>query len=99
MRRKIPLFKVFVQEGASYNQLSQIPAIQEAVREEAILAIGDGIKNNKTSISLFNIDGSEYCIELDKSNWKPTLENVLKHYIEVEDYTKAIICRDLLIKL
>ena len=49
MRRKIPVFKVYIEQGASYSQLTELPEIQQIVREEAICAIKDGIEKKKAS--------------------------------------------------
>jgi hypothetical protein len=99
MRRKIPVFKVYVEQGADYSQLTEIPEIQKIVREEAIYAIKDGIEKHKSSISLFEIAQSDYYIELGKDKWKLTLENLIEHYVESEEYDKCAEARDLISKL
>ena len=99
MRRKIPVFKVYVEQGADYSQLTEIPEIQKIVREEAIYTIKDGIEKHKSSISLFEIAQSDYYIELGKDKWKLTLENLIEHYVESEEYDKCAEARDLISKL
>ena len=99
MRRKIPLFKVNMGPGAEYSQLTKIPEVRDAVMEETIYAIKDGIEKKKTSISLFEVANSDYYIELSKDNWKPTLEHLIEYYTEHEDYDKCIEVRDLINQL
>jgi hypothetical protein len=99
MRRKIPVFKVYVEQGADYSQLTELPEVQKIVREEAIYAIKDGIEKHKSSISLFEIAQSDYYIELGKDKWKLTLENLIEHYVESEEYGKCAEARDLINKL
>ena len=99
MRRKIPVFKVYIEQGASYSQLTELPEIQQIVRDEAICAIKDGIEKKKTSISLFEIAQSDYYIELGKDKWKPTLEKLIEYYSEREEYNKCLEARDLINKL
>ena len=99
MKRKIPVFKVYVEQGADYSQLTEIPEIQKIVREEAVYAIKDGIEKKKRSISLFEIAQSDYYIELGKDKWKPTLEKIIEYYIEREEYDKCVEARDLISKL
>ena len=99
MRRKIPVFKVYIEQGASYSQLTELPEIQQIVREEAICAIKDGIKKKKSSISLFEIAQSDYYIELGKDKWKSTLEKLIEYYVEREEYDKCAEARDLITKL
>jgi len=99
MRRKIPVFRVHVEPGASYSQLTELPEIQQIVRDEAICAIKDGIEKKKSSISLFEIAQSDYYIELGKDKWKPTLEKLIEYYVEREEYNKCAEARDLINKL
>ena len=99
MRRKIPIFKVNMGPGAEYSQLPHIQEVREAVMEEAILAIKDGIEKKKTSISLFEVAQSDYYIELSKENWKPTLEHLIEFYADREEYDKCAEVRDLINKL
>jgi hypothetical protein len=99
MKRKVPVFRVNAKPGASYDILTTIPEIREIVIEETIVAIKEGIKKKKKSISLFEIAGSNCYIELEKQNWKSSLENALEHYIVKEEYDKCIECRDLISQL
>lgn len=99
MRRKIPILRVSVEQGADYSQLAEIPEVRKAVLEETLYAIKEGIEKNKKSISLFEVAHSDCYIELDKQNWKVTLEKALETYIEKEDYNKCVEIRDLINKL
>ena len=55
MRRKIPIFRVVMNGGENYSQLTEIPEIIEVVIEETVVAIKDGMEKNKKSISLFEV--------------------------------------------
>jgi len=99
VRRKIPILRVYVEQGADYSQLTEMPEIQQVVREETITAIKDGIKKNKSSISLFEIAHSDYYIELSKDKWKPTLENIIEYYVEREEYDKCAEAKNLISQL
>lgn len=99
MRRKIPVFRVSAEPGSDYSQLSKIPEVQQAIREEALYAIKYGVEKHKSSISLFEVADSNYYIELSKEKWKPTLEKIIEHYLEEEEYDKCAEARDLISKL
>lgn len=96
MKRKVPVFRVSLSSGASYEQLVEIPQVKQAVIEETVLAIKHGIKTKKKSIPLFEIAGSDCYVELKKEQWKSSLENAISFYLESEDYDKCIECRDLM---
>lgn len=99
MKRKIPTFRVDKSKGGSYSQLVTLPGIREAVIKEAVEAIKDGIKRNKSTVSLFEITYSDYYVDLAKDEWKSTLENSIEYFIEKEEYPKCIEIRDLIKKL
>lgn len=96
MKRKIPVFKLTMGDGATYEQISEHPVIRKVVIEETIFAIKEGIKKKKKSIPLFQISGTTSYVELEKEKWQSTLENILGKYIEEENYDKCIEVRDLI---
>jgi len=99
MKRQIPVFRVNVQPGASYDQLHEIPEVKEVVIEEVIFAIKDAIKRKKSKIELFEVANSDYYLELDKDKFKTSLETAIEYFVEKEEYDRCIEVRDLINKL
>ena len=101
MRRKIPLFRVNVdpQYAVDYSQLTHIPEVEGAVMRETFSAIIDGMKRNKKSTPIFEIAGTNCYVELDRSQWKPTLEHLIKYYEDKEEYEMCGKCKQLINKL
>ena len=99
MKRQIPVFRVNVQPGASYDQLHEIPEVKEVVIEEVIIAVKDAIRRKKSSIELFEVANSDYYLELKKDQFKTSLETALEYFVEKEEYDRCIECRDLINKL
>jgi hypothetical protein len=99
MKRQIPVFRVHVQPGASYDQLHEIPEVKEVVIEEVIIAVRDAIKRKKSSIELFEVANSDYYLQLSKDKFKPSLEAAIEYFVEKEEYDRCIECRDLINKL
>ena len=99
MRRKIPVFRVNMAPGVSYSILTETPEVIQIVIDETIIAIKEGIAKKKKSILLFEVANSDYYIELEKDKWKSSLENALEYYVEKEEYSKCIECRDLINQL
>ena len=85
--------------GMSYDILTETPEVQKVVIDETVFAIKDGMGKNRKSIPLFEIDNSEFYIELERDKWKITLEKAIEYYAQEEDYNKCIECRDLINKL
>ena len=98
-KRKIPILKITTNPGINYSQLKDIPEIQHIVLNEAVKAIEDGVTKNKPSTSIFEIADSYHFVELDKKDWKPTLEKSLGYFANMEDYDKCIEIRELIGKL
>ena len=99
MRRKAPIFRLNASPGVDYSKLTENDYIREVVIEETISAIKDGISKNKKSTSIFEIADSNYYIELERTEWKSALENVIQYYVDKEDYDTCVKCRDLIEKL
>jgi hypothetical protein len=99
MKRQIPVFRVNVQPGASYDQLHEIPEVKEVVIEEVIVAVREAIRRKKSSIELFEVANSDYYLELKKDQFKSSLETALEYFVEKEEYDRCIECRDLINKL
>lgn len=99
MRRKAPIFRLNASSGIDYSKLTENIEIKEAIIAETITAIKDGISKNKKSTSIFEIADSNYYIELERTEWKSTLENVMQYYVTKEDYDTCIKCRKLIEKL
>ena len=98
-KRKIPTFRVSVMPDADYSQILHIPEVKEAVMNEVVIAIKEGVNTKKKSISLFSLANSEYYIELEKPQWGTSLQQALSFYESEENYIKCIECRELLKKL
>lgn len=99
MRRKAPIFRLNAHPGVDYSKLIENIEIKEAIIEETITAIKDGIKSNKKSTPLFEIADSNCYVELERTEWKLALENVIQYYVGKEDYDQCVKCRDLIDKL
>ena len=87
MARQVPVFRVVLDRGVTFDDVEQNPEIQAAVMSELIDAVKDGIKRRRRNISLFQINDSNYIVGLDKKQWKPSLESALKYYEIREEYT------------
>lgn len=95
MTRKIPIFKVKLSNGATYEHVKEHPQIRKAVIEESLFAIKHAVKTNKKSVSLFQLDNTGMVVELDKKDFKVCLNSIMNYYLELEDYNKCIEIRDL----
>jgi hypothetical protein len=61
----------------------------KAVYSEAVEGIKDAIKNKSKTAILFELNKSEYYVELDKSEWKQALQSCMDIFIEKELYERC----------
>jgi signal transduction histidine kinase len=99
MKRQVPLFRVQASPGADYTTLTEIPEIRKVVLSEAVSAIAEGIEKKKAAVSLFEVAQTDYYIDIDNTKYKEVLENIMNHYIKIEDYDMCIKIRDLIGKI
>jgi hypothetical protein len=89
MSKPVPILRLILDHGVTYNDVENNPQIVSIVMDELIDAVKEGIKSRRRNISLFQINDSNYIVGLDKKQWKPSLETALKHYEVKEEYTKC----------
>jgi hypothetical protein len=96
MKRKAPIFRLSAVSGVDYSKLVENVEIKETIIVETIVAIKEGINKNKKSTPIFEIADSNCYVEIERTEWKSALENVIKYYLSKEEYDMCIECRDLI---
>jgi hypothetical protein len=99
--RRIPSMVITVNGGGAANieALCTNEIFLRAVYKEAIASIKDAINNKKKTAILFELDKSEYYIEINKSEWKQALQSCIDKLVETEDYEMCIQIKDLIDKI
>jgi len=91
-KRHIPKAVFEPWDGISAADLIQTPQLVELVKKEAPQAIRDAFDNRKTFATLFQINHSEYYIDIPKPYWVSALEVCIRYYIEDQRYED---CKDI----
>ena len=94
--RKVPILKIPLDNNEDFSKICEIPEFKFLIMNETLKAIKDGVKKKKKQITLFEISDSKHCLNIDKDNWKPSLNSAMEYFVNLDDYNKAIECRDLL---
>jgi hypothetical protein len=99
--RKIPSMVVTVngKGKADIEALCNNEVFSKAVYKETIASIKDAINNKSKTAVLFELEKSEYYIEINKSEWKQALQSCIDKLIETEDYEMCIQIQDLIDKI
>ena len=89
--RQIPSMVVTVKgEGQTdIDALCENEVFTKAVFTETIAGITDAIKTKSKTANLFQLDKSEYYLELEKSQWKQALQTCIDKFVEEEQYEEC----------
>lgn len=99
--RKIPSMVVTINGSgpADIESLCSNRIFAGAVFKEAIASIKDAIETKAKTAVLFELEKSEFYIEIDKSEWKTALQTCIDKLVETEDYELCIGIKDLIDKI
>ena len=91
-KRQIPKAVFEPWESITADDLLQTPQLVELVKKEAYRAVKDAFENRKTFATLFQVNHSEYFIDIPKPYWVPALEECIKYLIEEQRFEE---CKDI----
>jgi hypothetical protein len=97
-KRKIPVFHLQL-NNSTYESFQQHPTVKKIVIEELVFAIKDGVTKRKKSVSLFQMNNTNLILELDRENWKKSLQNAIDYFVNSEEYEKCQEIKDLINKI
>ena len=99
--RKIPSMVITINgDGpADIESLCNNKIFAGAVYKEAIASIKDAINTKAKTAILFELEKSEYYIEINKSEWKQALQSCIDKLIETEDYELCSVIKELMDKI
>jgi hypothetical protein len=89
--RQVPSMFVHVKgEGQTdIDELCENEMFVKAVFTETIAGIKEAINNKTKTATLFQLEKSDYYIELEKSQWKQALQTYIDKLIETEQYEEC----------
>jgi hypothetical protein len=99
--RKIPSMVLTINgDGpANIESLCSNKVFAGAVYKEAIASIKDAINTKSKTAILFELEKSEYYIEIQKSEWKLALQACIDKLVETEDYELCSLIKELIDKI
>lgn len=95
-KRKVPVLRISLTSDSDYNKICEVPEFKNLVLHETLVAIRDGIRKKRKTTELFEIFDTKLCFNLHKEDWKTHLTTAMNHFSTLEDYDKAIECRELM---
>ena len=91
-KRNIPKAVFEPWDGLEAADLLDTPQLVELVKKETPKAIRDAFDNRKTFATLFQINHSEFYIDIPKPYWTSALDECIKYLIEEQRFEE---CKDI----
>jgi hypothetical protein len=100
-----------VEEEFRFTEIPSIPVLEEEEADEffednqsmvynrILQAVEEGVRAERDSIRLFELNGTGVYITSTKSNWKSGVTQALEYFISTEEYDRCIVARQLMQKL
>tara|TARA_R110001592_G_scaffold191790_1_gene438318 strand:+ start:3347 stop:3667 length:321 start_codon:yes stop_codon:yes gene_type:complete len=95
-KNKTTLIEIVYNDAEDLKKLAIREEFRQFIIEDVLDTIKDAIKNNLNKVELFNIFNLSLVVELDKSNYKSVLSNIIQHYIKDEDYETCDLIKKLI---
>lgn len=94
-----------------FTEIPSIPVLEEAEADDffednqefvyarILQAVEEGIRAQRDSIRLFELNGTGVYITSEKGDWKNGVQQSLEYFVAIEQYDKCIIARQILQRL
>jgi hypothetical protein len=98
-KRKITSIEISYSTKRELKELSNKEEFRNIIMRDSFKAIKEAIKNDKTTIELFNIVNLSVIIKLSSLYYPSALKKISKYFEEYEEYEKCAEIKQLLNKL
>ena len=85
-RKETTSIEIIYNNSEDLKVLCNREEFRQFIIDDSFPTIKNAIENNLDKVELFNIFNLSLIVELDKSNYKNVLNNIIKHYINDENY-------------
>lgn len=98
-KRKITSIEINYNTKRELKELSNKIVFRGIIMRDSFRAIKDAIKNNDTTVELFNIVNLSVIIKISSLYYPSALKKISKYFEETEEYEKCAEIKQLLNKL
>ena len=86
---KIPKVELIYHKAEDLKQVAESESIRNQLLRTGYKPLEHAIKNKLKKVEIFDIYNLGLKIEVERDNYKPILENLIKLYAEDEDFDKC----------
>ena len=87
--RDLTIIEIVYNNYEDLKKLASKEDFRTFIIKDSLQTIASAIQNDLEKVELFNIFNLSLVVELDKSNYKSVLNNIIKYYIEEENYERC----------
>ena len=98
-KKKITNIEISYSNKRELKELSNKEEFRDIIMKDSFMAIKDAIKNNYTTIELFNIVNLSIIIKLSSLYFPTALKRISNYFEENEEYEKCAEIKQLINKL
>jgi hypothetical protein len=105
MESNVKTKKGIINLQISYNDKEDLEAISNNedfiafALQQSLDVVLQAIEDDKPKVELFNIVNLSLIVEIDSTQYIPTLKKIQEHYSQLEDFDKCIEIQDVISKL
>lgn len=88
--REITNLELVYQDKDDLLKLANSDEFVEFILLDCLDTIKKAVKEDLEKVELFNILNLSLIVELEKQSFKPVLERIIEHFVEIEDYDTCI---------
>ena len=85
-KTKTTLIEIVYNDSSDLKKLASKEEFVRFIIKDSLESIKNALKYGDNVVELFNIFNLSLTVELKRSNFKNVLNNIIKYYIEDEDY-------------
>tara|TARA_R110001592_G_scaffold56587_3_gene172454 strand:- start:251 stop:571 length:321 start_codon:yes stop_codon:yes gene_type:complete len=85
-KTKTTLIEIVYNDSSDLKKLASKEEFVRFIIKDSLESIKNALKYGDDVVELFNIFNLSLTVELKRSNFKNVLNNIIKYYIEDEDY-------------
>lgn len=85
-KTKTTLIEIVYNDSSDLKKLASKEEFVRFIIKDSLESIENALKYGDDVVELFNIFNLSLTVELKRSNFKSVLNNIIKYYVEDEDY-------------
>ena len=97
-KREATSIEIIYNNSEDLKNLSTREEFVQCMIEDSFKSIEMAVENKLEKVELFNIFNLSLVVEIQKSNYKNVLNNLIKYYVTEENYEKCSLIRSIINK-